>query len=63
MFCHVPVPCDILDLVDHIRVFFAHAACYWLSNRTDSRKNTATALFGLNIDNLVKLSSARPYSI
>ena len=48
--------------MDHLRVFFAHAG-YWLSIRTDSRKNTATALFGLNIDNLVKLSSARPYSI
>ena len=59
MFCHVPVPYDILDLVDHLRVFFAHAG-YWLSNRTDSRKNTAAALFGLNIDNLVKLSFAMP---
>ena len=22
-FCHVPIPCDILDLVDHLRLFFA----------------------------------------
>ena len=22
-FCHVPVPCDILDLITHLRVFFA----------------------------------------
>ena len=27
---------------------------YTLSNRTDSHKNSATALFGLNIDNLAK---------
>ena len=38
-------------------------AGYSLSNRTDSRKNTATALFGLNIDNLAKLASALPCSI
>ena len=25
MFCNVPVPCDILDLVDHLRDFFALA--------------------------------------
>ena len=30
-------------------------AGYRLSNMTDSRKNSATALFGLNIDNLAKL--------
>ena len=30
---------------------------------TDSRKNSATALFGLNIDNLAKLASALSYSI
>ena len=30
---------------------------------TDSRKNSATALFGLNIDNLTKLASDLPYSI
>ena len=29
-------------------------AGYRLSNRTDSHKNSATALFGLNIDNLAK---------
>ena len=34
-----------------------------LSNMTDSRKNSATALFGLNIDNLAKLASALPYSM
>ena len=38
-------------------------AGYRLSNRTDSRKNSATALFGLNIDNLAKLASASPNSI
>ena len=38
-------------------------AGYSLSNRTDSRKNIATALFGLNIDNLAKLASALPCSI
>ena len=36
---------------------------YRLSNRTDSRKNRATALFGLNIENLAKLASDLPYSI
>ena len=29
----------------------------------DSRRNSATALFGLNIDNLNKLASDLPYSI
>ena len=29
---------------------------------TDSQKNSATALFGLNIDNLAKLASTLPYS-
>ena len=38
-------------------------AGYRLSNMTDSRKNSATALFGLNIDNINKLASALPYSI
>ena len=38
-------------------------AGYRLSKRTDSRKNSATALFGLNIDNLAKLASALPCSI
>ena len=38
-------------------------AGYSLSNMTDSRKNSATALFGLNIDNGAKLASALPYSI
>ena len=44
-----------------INIYFD--AGYRLSNRTDSRKNSATPLFGLNIDNLAKLSSALPYSI
>ena len=66
-FCHVPVPCDILDLVHHLRIFFAQkylfrCAGYRLSNMTDSQKNSATALFGLNIDNLAKLASTLPYS-
>ena len=38
-------------------------AGYRLSNSTDSRKNSATALFGLDTDNLAKLASALPYSI
>ena len=38
-------------------------AGYRLSNMTDSRKNSTTALFGLNIDNINKLASALPYSI
>ena len=38
-------------------------ADYRLSNGTDSRKNSATALFGLNVDNLAKLASALPCSI
>ena len=31
-FCHVPVPCDILDLVDQLRVFFAQKYLFrcWL---------------------------------
>ena len=33
-------------------------AGYRLSNRSDSRKNSAKALFGLTIDNLAKLASA-----
>ena len=37
---------------------------YKLSNWNDSRKNNATALFGLNINNVAnKLASALPYSI
>ena len=38
-------------------------AGYRLSKRTDSQKKSATALFGLNIDNLAKLASALPCSI
>ena len=34
-----------------------------LSNMTDSRKKSAAALFGLNIDNLAKLGSDLPYTI
>ena len=60
-------PCDILDLVDNLDVSCAQKyffdAGYRLSNRTYSRKNSSTALFGLNIDNLAKLASALPYSM
>ena len=61
------MPCHILDLVDHLRVCLPRNiyfnAGYRLSNMTDSRKNSATALFGLNIDNLAKLAPALPYSM
>ena len=66
-FCHVSIPCDIPDLVDHLRVFFDQKyllrCCLQVSNMTDSRKSSATALFGLNVDNLAKLASAFRYSI
>ena len=66
-FCHVPVPCDIPDLVDHLRVIFDQRylfrCCLQVSDRTASRKSSATALFGLNVDNFAKLVSALMYSI
>ena len=62
MFCHVPVPCDILDYVDHLSVFFAQKYLFDAGYRY-YWNNSATALFGLHIENLAKLASGLPYSI
>ena len=62
--CPVPLTCDILDLVDCLGVrvpnIFISKLVTGCPTGTYSRKNSATALFALNIDNLDKLAFALP---